>query len=333
MLAMNDLAASLLGHGRALTNSLSGLLGRGRAPLYVSWVVTNYCNLRCEYCACPDIASKELKTAQCLKLIEEMAQAGTHHIKFTGGEPLVRKDLPLLLVRANQLGLKTSLNSNGTLIPAKLDELRTLSAVSLSLDGPSEVHEMHRGKGQTEEVLEACRSLKDAGIAVTLQCLVTSRTTHACVDYVLGVAEQFNAKATFQPALDIELGTTNPNPVAPDAAHVRQIMVYIDDCREQGRPVGQSKAGLASLATYPQTQPLRCVVGRVACRLDPNGNMTPCHERSGELPPVNAAELGFAQAFDRLEPAQCTECWGSGRVEMRMATSLKPSAVLNMVGL
>jgi MoaA/NifB/PqqE/SkfB family radical SAM enzyme len=262
-----------------------------------------------------------------------MAQAGTRHNKFTGGEPVVRKDLPKLLERAHTLGLKTSLNSNGTLIPQKLDKLRTLSAVSLSLDGPPAIHDLHRGKGQTEEVLAACRSLKGADIAITLQCLVTSRTTHACVDYVLDVAQEFAAKATFQPALDIELGTTNPNPVAPNAAHVRRLMVYIDACRELGRPVGQSKAGLATLATFPQTQPLRCVVGRVACRLDPNGNMTPCHERSGELAPVSAVDLGFGQAFDRLESTQCTECWGSGRVEMRMATNFKPSAMLNVIGL
>ncbi|HIA04228.1 MAG TPA: radical SAM protein, partial [Myxococcales bacterium] len=137
-----------------MVSTFKVLVQHGRAPLYVSWVVTNHCNLRCEYCACPDIAGKELSTEQCLELLDGMAALGTRQIKFTGGEPLVRKDLPQLLARAEEHGIATSLNSNGTLIPRMLDKLGSLRSISLSLDGAALTHNGHRGDGQFQEVIE-----------------------------------------------------------------------------------------------------------------------------------------------------------------------------------
>ena len=299
----------------------------------VSWVITEHCNLRCEYCACPLIANKELSAARCMALLDEMAEMGTRRIKFTGGEPLVRKDLAALIARAVELGIGVSLNTNGTLVPRMIDALAGVSSVSISLDGAAEVHDRHRGEGQTGEVLAAARALRSVGIPIRLQGLLTARSTRASVDYVLDVAEQYGATAAFQPALDIMLGTTDPNPVAVEVRHVRRLLAYVDGCRRAGRPVGQSSAALGDLGRFPAVRRLRCIGGRVACRLDPRGNLTACHERPGTVPHVSAAELGFKEAFRRLRPEPCTECWGAGRAELHAAARLAPSALLGLLGL
>lgn len=306
-------------------------LRSGRAPLFVSWVLTEYCNLRCEYCACPDIAARELRGDRCLQLVDEMAALGTRRIKFTGGEPLVRKDLPALIERARSRGIAVALNTNGTLVPARIDALREAASVSLSLDGPPAIHDAHRGVGQTDEVLAACEALAAAGVPIHLQGLLTSRTTRAAVDYVLDITERFGARAAFQPALELELGTQRPNPVAVQTIAVRRLLAYVDGCRAIGRPVAQSTAALRHLATFPQVRPLPCLVGRVACRLDPRGQLTPCHERAGSVQAADAAGLGFAAAWSQIRPADCDECWGSGRAELRAATRLRPTAVLGLL--
>ncbi|HIA03425.1 MAG TPA: hypothetical protein EYN66_16215 [Myxococcales bacterium] len=108
-------------------------------------------------------------------------------------------------------------------------------------------------------------------------------------------------------------------------------MRYIVTQKTRARPVAQSVAALNELARWPEEKNLSCLVGRVACRLDPDGMLTPCFERVVDVPAVNAVELGFVEAFTRIQRPTCTECWGAGRVEMRLATQLNPSALANVI--
>ena len=57
---------------RVLRGAVPAMLRYGRAPIGVSWIVTNRCNLRCVYCGCPDVKTRELKTEQALDVIDEL---------------------------------------------------------------------------------------------------------------------------------------------------------------------------------------------------------------------------------------------------------------------
>lgn len=87
-------------------------------PLKAEWEVINQCNAKCMTCLCwqgkPD--SKILNTEQGKTLIKQLAESGLLNLCFTGGEPLLRKDLTELLAYAKAVGLATSVMSNGLLI-------------------------------------------------------------------------------------------------------------------------------------------------------------------------------------------------------------------------
>ena len=85
-----------------------------RAPMIVYWELTNACGLACRHCratAMPDPAPGELSTDQAIALLDEVARFGDPlpHMVFTGGDPLRRHDLKLLMAEAAARGIGVSL--------------------------------------------------------------------------------------------------------------------------------------------------------------------------------------------------------------------------------
>ena len=91
--------------------------GRVATDLRVS--LTDRCNLRCQYCMPAeglDWAPTEqvLTDAEVIRLIEvAVTRLGVTSVRFTGGEPLLRKGLPEIVAAANALGARTALTTNG----------------------------------------------------------------------------------------------------------------------------------------------------------------------------------------------------------------------------
>lgn len=115
----------------------------GRVFDYLRIAVTDRCNLRCVYCMPEEgvdfaPAEKLLRTGEILRLIRVAAQLGVRKIRFTGGEPLVRKDILALVAGAAQTcGIRTvHLTTNGVLLPSLAEPLRRagLSGLNISLD-------------------------------------------------------------------------------------------------------------------------------------------------------------------------------------------------------
>lgn len=92
-------------------------------PLYyLTWNVTNKCNLSCRYCYNENhtTAVEELNTKKAKLIMDEATSLGLKIILFTGGEPLLRKDIYTLLEYAKKQNLYVCLATNGTLIDDKV---------------------------------------------------------------------------------------------------------------------------------------------------------------------------------------------------------------------
>ena len=76
-------------------------------PLWLLAEVTHSCPLQCPYCSNPlDLVPKkdELDTEGWLKVLHQARKMGAAQLGFSGGEPLVRKDLEVLIAEARKLG-------------------------------------------------------------------------------------------------------------------------------------------------------------------------------------------------------------------------------------
>ena len=169
-----------LRYGRDSSKLPSHLLqfSEDKRPVVV-WNITRRCNLKCVHCYAhaKDIPfDNELTTDQGKGLIDDLAAFGSPVMLFSGGEPLVRKDLPQLAAYAVEKGMRAVISTNGTLITPKM--ARTLkeiglSYVGISLDGMKEINDRFRGvKGAFRSALEGIKNSQDAGIKVGLRFTV-----------------------------------------------------------------------------------------------------------------------------------------------------------------
>jgi len=166
-----------LRYGRMSSKLPSHLLqfSSDKRPVVV-WNVTKRCNLKCVHCYAhatnlPD--DNELSTTDGQNLIDDLAQFGVPVILFSGGEPLVRKDLPQLAAYAVEKGMRAVISTNGTLItPQTARTLKDigLSYVGISLDGMETINDRFRGvKGSFKSAMEGIENCKKAGIKVGLR--------------------------------------------------------------------------------------------------------------------------------------------------------------------
>ena len=148
---------------------------KDKRPVVV-WNVTRRCNLKCVHCYAHAKGmdyDNEMSTQQGKELIDDLAQFGAPVILFSGGEPLVRKDLPELAGYAVEKGMRAVISTNGTLISSKTARILKdigLSYVGISLDGMQQINDRFRGvKGAFQSALEGIKNCQDAGIKVGLR--------------------------------------------------------------------------------------------------------------------------------------------------------------------
>ncbi len=148
----------------------------------VVWNMTRQCNLKCVHCYAQAKLSAqegEMTTAEGRALIDDLAAFGSPVILFSGGEPIMRPDLPELAEYAVAKGMRAVISTNGTLITpdmAKVLKQVGLSYVGISLDGTREVHDRFRGvPGAFDLAMDGIENARNAGIKVGLRFTVNRR--------------------------------------------------------------------------------------------------------------------------------------------------------------
>ena len=136
------------------------------------WEFTLACNLRCSHCgsSAGNARPDELSTDEAFKLSEMLASEGCKEVCLMGGEPLLRKDFVQVSKCVQQLGMKLSMVSNGTLMGRFADSISALDpeVVGISLDGMKDSHEGIRGKNTWDKTVEAIDMLRDRGVQTTV---------------------------------------------------------------------------------------------------------------------------------------------------------------------
>lgn len=148
-------------------------LGSCLDGLYVE--ITGECNLRCIHCYnSSGRASREseMPTETLKRVIVEATSLGASRITFSGGEPLLRQDLPLLLEWAEECGISAFVVTNGTTISHESASMldRFTSGVQVSVDGATaRAHDAIRGKGAYRLMRHGLDCLLDRGLGPRLK--------------------------------------------------------------------------------------------------------------------------------------------------------------------
>ena len=153
-----------------------------QAPFTIAWEVTRACAYACIHCRADAMHHRdlnELSTEEAFALIDRLADFGNSPILiFTGGDPMMRRDLNELIAYASQKGLRCSLTPTATALPTKerLEQVRDagIRRIALSLDAPKpEVHdEFRKVPGSWQRTMDILHRAHDVGLSVQINTTV-----------------------------------------------------------------------------------------------------------------------------------------------------------------
>ena len=178
---------------------------KGKGPLFIlPWRCTQACTSNCLHCgfASNPPASNALGTEETKRIADKIYDFGATYFGISGGEPLLRKDLPEIIGYTKNIGMNVSLITNGYFLDNQiLDTLvRYGVRVSLSIEGREEINDAIRGKGAYTKTVSAMEKTSKAGL---LDCLVAtlcnvdatrSNVNPADLEHIIELAEEYGAR-------------------------------------------------------------------------------------------------------------------------------------------
>ena len=268
-------------------------------PLAILMELTHRCPLKCPYCSNPlamDRARDELDTATWQRVITEAAALGILQAHFSGGEPMVRDDLPDLIRHARNEGLYTNLITSAVLLDRRrmtaLAEAG-LDHVQISFQG-AEIGIADRIAGLRhahEKKMEAARLVREAGLALTINAVVHRQNLDqlpAMLDLALAAGAQRIEVAHVQ---YYGWALKNRAALIPTRKQLDEATRIVEAARQ--RLAGTLVIDYV-VPDYYASRPKACMGGwaRQFFNITPSGKMLPCHA-------AETLDLVFERVTDR----------------------------------
>lgn len=146
------------------------------AGKYLFIRILEACNADCFMC---DFAKSKDRfrfgVDQLLDMMPRLREEGIEYVRFTGGEPLLHKDIIKLIQALTDNGLKSSIITNGTILKSKAKELSEagLGQIIVSIDGLEQTHDTLRGTpGLYRRCIEGLEAARNEGILLRVNSVV-----------------------------------------------------------------------------------------------------------------------------------------------------------------
>ena len=283
-------------------------------PLWLLLELTYRCPLHCVFCYNPtDFArtGPEIATADWVRVLHEARALGAVQLGLSGGEPLVREDLEVIVAEAHALGYYINLITSGVgLTRARIAALKSAGLDHIQLSFQDSTREMNDFLSSTrtfELKAQVAALIREHGYPMVLN-VVLHRLNIDHVGQILEMAQTLGAQY-------VELANTqyygwawlNRAQLLPSRAQLERAEATTQRFRER---VGGQMQIYFVVPDYFETRPKACMngLGSVFLAIAPDGTAMPCHAARMlpglELPNVQAADIRSiwyeSRAFNRF---------------------------------
>jgi len=277
-------------------------------PLWLLAELTYRCPLQCPYCSNPlDFAQseQELSTEQWFSVLRQGREMGAAQLGFSGGEPLVRPDLPELIAEARNLGYYTNLITSGLgLTDAKVDAFAEAGLdhiqISFQASDPELNNAVAGSRKAFEQKLAMAEAVKSAGYPMVLNFVIHRHNIHQMPD-ILDLCERLGADY-------VELATCqyygwafrNREGLMPSLAQLTKAEAEVNEARERLQASGSAMKLIFVTPDYYEERPKACMNGwgSLFLTVAPDGTALPCH--SARLLPID---------FPKVQSTSLKEIW------------------------
>ncbi len=326
-------------------------------PIHGVFVVNYDCNLKCGMCSLMNRPAeyrkrgvKPLTTEEMKSVIDDFARINTSGIGFTGGEPIMRKDLPDLISYAKSKSILTHLSTNGLLMNEKnVKKLLNagLDAVGFSLDAAKkETHDKIRGlKGSYDKVIEGIKNFKrlreeyKKDIVIIVVCVINRQNLDEVTSLVNVALEAGADQVSFSPVHDIDLmvkgkkSLDNFNLTGEELSKLDKIINELIEIKKKTGKIDSSAEYLKLFKSCltGEKSPLDCYAGFLTIGVDGYGNIFPCfswmemEKFVGNVREKSLREYWNSKEFKKLrkDVRDCHDCYWNNQTELNLLFSKK----------
>ena len=249
------------------------------APICLTWELTYGCNLACIHCLSSSGRRdpRELSTAECKTIIDELQKLQVFYVNIGGGEPTIRPDFFELIEYCVDHGVGVKFSTNGSQIdPTAAERLsgNDYIDIQISLDGANrETNDAVRGDGSWDMAITAMDNLAAANFGQFKISVVITRHNVDQLDDFEALAAKYGAELRLTRLRPSGRGADTWDQLHPTNAQQRQLYNWIIT-----RPnvlTGDSFFHLSALGESLPGLNL-CGAGRIVCLIDPIGDVYAC---------------------------------------------------------
>ena len=263
-------------------------------PLLLHYFITTRCNARCSFCdiwkesSGPDAASPEVVVN-----LSSARKAGCRFVDFTGGEPLLHKELPLFLTHARRCGFISSVTTNCLLFPQRAAELAGLvDLLHFSIDADTaELHDAMRGCPSYQKVVDSIDSALKNNLVPDLLYTYTERNIGA-FEGIYQIAREKQLLIILDPVFDVN----GKDPLDP-AIHRKAVALS----KRPGVYLNRAHLTLRSRGGNRTMSPLCRAVDSTIVIMPDNTLALPCFHHRIDLIPVKNDLAGILNGAGRRE--------------------------------
>ncbi|TNE79024.1 MAG: pyrroloquinoline quinone biosynthesis protein PqqE [Gammaproteobacteria bacterium] len=304
-------------------------------PLWLLAELTYRCPLQCPYCSNPldfSSADQELTTEQWVDVLRQGRTMGAAQLGFSGGEPLVRQDLPELISEARHLGYYSNLITSGlglnadkveAFAEAGLDHIQ----VSFQASDPELNNAVAGSRKAFDQKLAMARAVKEAGYPMVLNFVIHRHNIHQMND-IIALCDKLGADY-------VELATCqyygwafkNREGLMPSRAQLEKAEAEVNAYRARLLDAGSAMKLIFVTPDYYEERPKACMNGwgSLFLTVAPDGTALPCH--SARILPIdfpNVTEMSMKDIWynspgfnhyrgDSWMPEPCRSCDEKGK--------------------
>ena len=305
-----------------------------RRPLSVQILVTKFCDMTCNMCFTYPIDSKEKfkntiepSFEQLKYLIEESCKIGAQVIIPFGGEPLIRKDIGKIIDEIKRRNKYCILYTNATYLRDRIDEIRAVDQLVISIDGDEPTHDLIRGKGSYKKCIDGIELALEKGFVLRLHTVLTKDTLNT-LPHMTSLSRKYDVMINY--GFTDATASTKPikDQFVPSRKEVVKFLQELLEAKLSGIKIATPASVIKELIRVMEVWPIeghtltkdeakkfkylripKCGLFTSNIYVDSDGRAYPCLPLWGqEGHGPNVYDVGLQKAWDHYNNLKCHQC-------------------------
>ncbi len=288
-----------------------------KRPLVLSHAINSRCNMKCDFCEYWKQSGPEMTLKEIIKLLDEAKDFGIMIYNAWTVEPLLRDDLPEILLHARELGIVTFLITNGLLLEKRAEELKDLDYLSVSVDGTNSYRKIRGVDFKTKILPGIIKAKKHMKNPILMNCVLSGRNLDD-IEELIKLAAELDVTVAFEPMYEFpgiaedvwkEIGIR-------DVEKYRRTVDMIIQMKKEGYPIINSYTYL-KMARDMNTN-FKCHAGELILNVTADGTIEHCRIQNEALGNVkNGLEKVWEKSREKRKQLahDCHRCLFFGYVE------------------